>query len=197
MSDVAPRPPASRIAFPPEGGARPSSPRYPLLDLLRVLAMGDIVSIHVTGRYLFAGLGLPVFIIAALTLAFRKPTLPKLGESARLRTRRVLWPWLVWSAAYGIGYVLLAVKSPDTSLRDLFDPWMVVAGTSVHLWFLPFIFVAELAALAALRCLHRVPSPAVVATSLLLGVVAIGRDGEHLRQHRSRHNGLGGVGGSG
>lgn len=159
-----------------------TSPRYPALDALRVVAMMDIVSIHVTGfdgrppRYLFWGMGLPVFIMAAVALSVRRPESPTwrgLPAAARKRAERVLLPWLVWSIFFGVVLLVGAALRSDRAAAELFYPGMWVAGPSVHLWFLPFIFVAELVVLGVLHPLRRVPTLAVVAGAVALGVGCI------------------------
>ncbi|MEM9420546.1 MAG: acyltransferase [Planctomycetota bacterium] len=153
-----------------------SSPRYPLLDALRIVAMMDIVSIHVTKHYLFWGMGLPVFIIVAVALSVRKPKLPGWGRLpgvARKRAARVLWPWVVWTIFFGINRLFWAGVDPNKSVEGLFYPWMILGGTSMHLWFLPFIFVAELAILGVLAPLRRVPTRVIIAGSLVLAVGCI------------------------
>ena len=142
------------------------------------MAIGDIVAIHVTGQYLIAGLGLPIFIVTAIALAFRKPALPTPGPMLIHRGRRVLLPWLVWSAFYGGGYALVAAARHDVTLGQLFNGWMILAGPSVHLWFLPFIVVAELAALGLLRASARLPRAVIISAALLLGVAATGLTAE-------------------
>ncbi|MEO0515500.1 MAG: acyltransferase [Planctomycetota bacterium] len=155
--------------------SRPS-PRYPVLDALRVVAMMDIVSVHVTGRYLLWGMGLPVFIIVAIALGVRKPTLPGWSElpgAARKRALRVLVPWGVWSVFFGINRVFWAGVDPEKTVEGLFYPWMILGGTSMHLWFLPFIFVAELAVLGLLAPLQRVPTGVVIAGAVGVAIGCI------------------------
>lgn len=149
-----------------------------MLDMLRIIAMLDIVSIHVTGRYLLEGIGLPVFIIVAVALSVRKPILPawdQLPEAASRRALRVLWPWGVWTAFFSLNLIFWAAFDPEETVRTLFYPWMLAGGTSVHLWFLPFIFVAELATLAVLHPLRRLPTRAVIlgAVALAIGCVVM------------------------
>ena len=147
--------------------------RFPLLDCLRIIAMLDIVSIHLTHRYLIAGAGLPIFIVTAIALAVRKPELPPLGEAAIRRTHRILLPWLVWSIFFGLNRLFWASFNPDHSLAWYFYPWMLAAGTAVHLWFLPFIFAAEIAVVAILRPLQRLHSGWVIAGAIAAGFFCI------------------------
>ncbi|MEM7627698.1 MAG: acyltransferase [Planctomycetota bacterium] len=154
------------------------SPRYPVLDALRIVAMLDIVSIHITkpGQYLFWGMGLPVFIIVAVALSVRKPELPTWADlpgAARKRATRILVPWLIWTVFFGLNRLLWAGLDPEKSVGGLFYPWMIPSGTSIHLWFLPFIFVAELAVIGAMHPLRRVPTGVVIAGALALGVGAV------------------------
>lgn len=168
------------IAEQPDNAAEPrrvnASPRYPVLDALRIVAMMDIVSIHITGHYLLWGMGLPVFIIVAVALGVRKPALPGWGElpgAARKRAARVLMPWVVWTVFFGLNRIFWAGVDDEKTVTGLFYPWMVLGGTSMHLWFLPFIFVAELAVLGVLAPLRRVPTGLVIAGAVGLAVVCI------------------------
>lgn len=147
--------------------------RYPILDLLRILAIGDIVAIHTTGQYLFAGLGLPVFIITAIALAFRKPGLPSLRVTAAVRSRRIVLPWLFWSCFFGVGYILQVANSPSATLGQVLNPWMILAGTSVHLWFLPFIWAIELGLILTLRSLRWIPAIGVSLATTVAGIALI------------------------
>ncbi|MBB6431566.1 acyltransferase [Algisphaera agarilytica] len=176
----------------PSASAKPS-PRYPLLDALRIVAMMDIVSIHVTKHYLLWGMGLPVFIIVAVALGVRKPELPgwgELPEAARKRAARVLWPWVVWTVFFGLNRVFWAGLDPEKSVEGLFYPWMILGGTSMHLWFLPFIFVAELAVLGLLAPLRRVPTGVIIAVSIALATGCIVLTGAMYDQATTVYGGM-------
>lgn len=138
--------------------------------------MLDIVSIHVTGRYLLAGAGLPAFIIVAVALAVRRPALPVGADfvpQARRRVGQLMVPWAAWSSFFALHLLLKASLSPRFAAADLFYPWMFASGPSIHLWFLPFIVVAEAAVLAVLCPLRRLPTPAVIAGALALACAAV------------------------
>ena len=158
---------------PQPGAERPRLPRYPLLDMLRVVAMLDILSVHLTGGYLIGGAGLPVFIITAVALAVRRPTPPPVAEVALKRAERVLLPWLFWSGFFGLLLCYAAWVDPGLTLGGAFEPWMWVAGTKIHLWFLPFIFVAELGAVAAVRGVGSLRSRGVLVLSLGCAALAV------------------------
>lgn len=143
------------------------------LDRLRVLAIIDIVMYHADyGRpRVLGGVGLPIFLIAAIFLPAQRATLPSWSAVTRPRLRRIGVPWLFWSAVYGLVAVGQTwAASPDAGgLRwaDLpFEPWMVFYGTATHLWFLPFIFLAALAVRAVLPWVRRADWRVVAALGL-------------------------------
>ncbi|MEM8737337.1 MAG: acyltransferase family protein [Planctomycetota bacterium] len=152
------------------------SPRYPLLDALRIVAMLDIVSVHINGAYFLAGIGLPVFIIVAVALGVRRPVLPRPADLPALgkkRAWRILWPWVFWSLFFGLNRVIWGVLDPERSIESFFYPWMLATGPSIHLWFLPFIFVAELVVLLGLAPLRRVPTGVVVVGAVALAIAGV------------------------
>lgn len=149
------------------------APRYPLLDLLRIVAMLDIVMVHINNRYLLKGMGLPVFIIVSIALATRRAELPAVGEVARKRAARVLLPWLVWTAFFGLNRWVWGTLDPEQDTAGLYYPWMILGGTSMHLWFLPFIYAAELAVVAGLRPLRRLPVGLVVGVAVAMAVICV------------------------
>jgi len=172
--------PTSLDHDPAAPGVKPISPRYPVLDALRVVAMMDIVSIHVAGGYLLWGMGLPVFIIVAVALGVRKPELPGWAElpgAARKRAARVLMPWVVWTAFFALNRIFWAGLDDEKAAGSLFYPWMILGGTSMHLWFLPFIFAAELTVLGLLASLRRVPTGVVIAGALAAAIGCIALTG--------------------
>ncbi|MGL4237807.1 acyltransferase family protein [Tabrizicola sp.] len=59
------------------------------------------------------------------------------------RAQRLLLPFLIWSAVYAVVHIAFAVKNQ----APIFGWWewhMLLTGTWVHLWFLPFAFLAAL-----------------------------------------------------
>ena len=67
------------------------------------------------------------------------------GDFLRGRTRRLVVPWLTWSAFYAtlkLGEVVIT----ETTLSAEFAPYMILTGPALHLWFLPFAFVVSLLA---------------------------------------------------
>jgi hypothetical protein len=61
------------------------------------------------------------------------------------RARRLLLPFVIWSAVYGVVHVVFALKyrAPPFGWWE----WhMLLSGTWTHLWFLPFAFLAAILA---------------------------------------------------
>lgn len=107
------------------------------IELLRILSAFGIVWFHTQpfgGAVAYGGL------VAFLVLSvYMSGTTTGPGTAAmRRRARRLLLPWLVWGLVYG-GVNLLR--------GDAFLPTQhgvvsgVLAGPSIHLWYLPFMFL--------------------------------------------------------
>lgn len=124
------------------------------IDLLRFVASFGIVWAHMLNPQPIAAIGyaaLAIFLMMVpfLSVRFYEERARRTQEGAAMvprrryrlsrRMSRLLLPWLFWSAFYKL---LLVAQSGD--LRSLFtitDPWSLLVGPSIHLWFLPFIFV--------------------------------------------------------
>lgn len=154
--------------------------RLPWLDVLRVLAIGDIVALHTSVPYPrpFAGIGLPVFLFCTIALAAKRvPPHPWRVNLAK-RTRRLLIPWLLWSAFYGLVNTFRAWRSGNPRFGDLLDPsWsMLWMGTEIVLWYLPFAFLAEIIVNPVMHAGNRLhisrPNPSI-AGWLVGGVVLL------------------------
>jgi surface polysaccharide O-acyltransferase-like enzyme len=136
------------------------------LDAARVLATFAIVWTHVAegqgqehawtalGRF-----GTSFYIIVAALFVVRgaeRLSPRSFSEELRTRAHRLLRPFLVWSLLYGIYYSVREIPR-GTSVEDLTRWWGPVAGTAVHLWFLPFVFFWGLLAAYSTPSLHRIP----------------------------------------
>ena len=119
--------------------------RYEWLDVLRALAIGDIVGFHTTHVYPLGGMGLQVFLICTFALSARRSPPRPVWQLIRLRARRLLVPWLIWSAIYGLYDTLRAAIGGNPQYGDLAHPRIefLWTGTAPLLWYLPFAFVAE------------------------------------------------------
>lgn len=102
------------------------------VDVARFVGSIGIVLFHakaIGGEIGYSALSL--FMV--LTIFFATGSCGNVGE----RARRLLLPWLWWSGFYGL------VRLAD---GDPLQPWMLLTGPSLHLWFLPFAFVCSVAA---------------------------------------------------
>lgn len=133
-----------------------STNRLMSIDAGRVLATFAIVWVHASeaqglsfaasalGRF-----GTSFYVIVAAFFASRSIVLsPHKSFTAELykKTQRLLRPYLIWSLVYAVLYTGLTLNA-GASLKGLTQWWGPFAGTAVHLWFLPFVFVWSVVAL--------------------------------------------------
>lgn len=118
-----------------------SADRHPGLDYLRFVAIAEVVAFHAgaTGGSLCGGVNALMAVCVAMSLRSRR----SFSESAKRRAARLLWPWLAWSGIYA------ALKVADAIYRGApiaseFEPSMLLTGSAIHLWFLPFAFVVTI-----------------------------------------------------
>ncbi|WP_417806596.1 acyltransferase family protein [Thioclava sp.] len=105
------------------------------MDYIRLLAAFAIVWFHSNAPgHQLAYLGLPFFLVL-LGLPSR--------ASLKVKARRLLRPFVVWSLIYSGAKMVQALLRHEPPLGWL-EPWMLMTGTSLHLWFLPFAFVVSL-----------------------------------------------------
>jgi surface polysaccharide O-acyltransferase-like enzyme len=160
---------AAQVAAAPEA-RRTGSQRLANVERLRLVAMFEIVAFHVSQDRLplIAGLGLPSFLL--LNNAFNCTLSERMGTRAFLRTKvtKLLVPWLVWSLVYALVIVLEKLRH-DESIREAFTPWMLVGGTYIHLWFVPFALAGGVFAAALQARTQKVSHPRMVAILLALG----------------------------
>lgn len=112
------------------------------LDYARFIAAFGIVFFHagaVGGNIGYAAL--PFFLIVMIVLAVPSAAHLNFPDYAIGRVRRLLVPWLLWSGVYGsLKWAEIALT--QTSFAAEFTPSMILTGPALHLWFLPFAFVA-------------------------------------------------------
>ena len=104
-------------------------------------AQGIDAQIGTLGRF-----GTSYYILAAALFTVRghqRAATRKFSEEARRRTKRLLLPFLIWSAIYFAYYFPESLKTGE-SFESLTMWWGPAAGTALHLWFLPFIYVMGL-----------------------------------------------------
>ncbi len=139
--------------------------RNPWVDGLRVAAAVGIVWFHARAPEAeFAYSGLSVFLIMTFYFEARRSGAASLSGLAA----RYLIPWAFWFLFYGFAH--LAVSEPflrnygaNVSLLAT-----ILAGTSIHLWYLPFVFVFLVALRMALNTPVRDIAFPLAATALLI-----------------------------
>lgn len=147
--------------------------RLARIDCLRIAATLEVLSFHCLRNSADHG-GTSVLMILAVMLAAETRPGREWKEVLVKRAQRLLLPFLVWSGFYALVRIFRAFFSARP-LKELFDPWMLLAGTEVHLWFLPpcFLFTGIVGVLATknrfqLRCLAHCVAWAVVAAIMIL-----------------------------
>ena len=107
------------------------------IEFLRVISAFGIVWCHsIVWGSDFAYAGLASFIVISVFLAgnLRRP----LNQQFARRLQVLLAPWLAWFCIYGAINIVIH-KSFLPKHDDLISG--VLAGTHIHLWYLPFMFV--------------------------------------------------------
>ncbi len=103
------------------------------VDYLRFLGALGIVLFHMGLPGAWVGLAaLPMFVTLIVFYGLDRPL--------AAHARRLLIPWVIWSVVYGCGKLAQMILE-GTSFGSEFAPWMIMTGTSLHLWFLPFVFL--------------------------------------------------------
>ena len=119
--------------------ARPGYKRS--LDLARFVAAFGIVWDHARAPYADVGYtALALFLILASFLAMGSYERNGGPGFWATRAKRIAVPWLFWCAAYRIVYEVVS----DQPFALLSEPFTLLIGPSIHLWFLPFDMLALL-----------------------------------------------------
>lgn len=151
----------------------PARPHSANLDRLRVVAIVDIVLYHVNyyePRYLL-GMGLPTFLVTATMLGAQHREPRPWRQVIVPRWRRIMLPWLFWSGVFGVGLLLREILFNEwRAWHKPFEWMMLTYGTAIHLWFLPWIFLAGLAVRGLQGLTRASPWPAVAWPGLALGL---------------------------
>lgn len=150
------------------------SERIANIERLRILAACGVASFH-THLVFPRSLGVIGFII--LMLCFCVFTVNKsrpydLADLARQRAQRLLKPWLFWSVVYGI-LALAKVIYEDVPFSEVFSPTMFLTGTRIHLWFLPFAFVAAVFLVLVHRTIITIPIGVTIPSAVVIGALCL------------------------
>jgi len=141
---------AGRALLEPRVAATPvslSGERVAGIEQLRIAAAIGIVWFHTEGAsYRTIGYaGLPVFLLVFFSLITLRDSARPAAYFLRRRWNRLLRPWLFWSAVYGFCRLSKALYAANpTELWETLSFQTLLAGTSIHLWYLPYAFVSGL-----------------------------------------------------
>lgn len=137
------------------------------IELLRVISAFGIIWFHTTtyGAATAYG-GLIAFLILSIFLG-GKSGAPDV-DTLRRRASRLLVPWFVWFVVYG---ALNARHGESIVPLEQGLASGIMAGPSIHLWYLPFIFLA-LVALDLVRAHVRPRTLAYASAAAALIIVA-------------------------
>jgi surface polysaccharide O-acyltransferase-like enzyme len=121
-----------------ETGKAKSRDYRQVIDLLRFLAAMGIVMDHTMGWVYVGYPALGLFLI--LTSYFAVGSYQRTGGDHfwTSRAQRILIPWLFWCAVYRVVWEFVS----DAPFHVLTDPFTLLIGPSIHLWFLPFVAIA-------------------------------------------------------
>ena len=144
------------------------------IERLRFLAACGVASLHTHTVFprSFGSAGLLVLLLVLCVFVVRKPKPCELASLARRKGNRLLKPWLFWSVVYG-GLGLTKVIYEDLSFSDVFSPTMLLTGTRIHLWFLPFGFVAAMLLGLVHQRIVKVPDVLTVVIAAFAGALCV------------------------
>jgi len=144
------------------------------VEKLRILAACGVASFH-THLAFPRSLGVVGFIVLMLcfcAFTVNKPRPYDLADLARQRAQRLLKPWLFWSVIYGI-LALAKVIYEDAPFSEVFSPTMFLTGTRIHLWFLPFAFVAAVFLVLVHRTIITTPITVTIPSAIVVGALCL------------------------
>lgn len=124
------------------------SPHRQSIDLARFVAALGVVMAHAlasvpseSGQMAPVGhVSLGLFLILTAFLAVQSAERAGGRYDWIARVPRLAVPWLFWSAFFRLLDEL--VFPPPGGFHLLSDPWTLLIGSTIHLWFLPFVMLA-------------------------------------------------------
>lgn len=153
-----------------------SAARVANIDRLRILAAIGIVWFHTENapyRHI-AYAGLPVFLLIFCSLLTSQGWRGTTAEFLKRRWHRLLKPWLFWSAVYGLCRLANALHTGDAmSLRQMLSAETLLAGPSIHLWYLPYAFLVGAVIHAMNRWTSHIREETVILANMAAGTVLL------------------------
>ncbi|MDO9526789.1 MAG: acyltransferase [Gemmobacter sp.] len=149
------------------------------LDLIRILAAFGIVWAHMGAPWPQEGYtAISVFLIMTAHLSVESLQRSRGRFSWLGRASRIIIPWVLWSLFFKALIVLTA--DDKRAALGVTDPWSLLVGPSIHLWFLPFLMLGALLVVLANRTIHtrrEVIALSVLAIPLSVEVLMLHRYG--------------------
>lgn len=142
------------------------------IDLLRFLAAVGIVLDHTLAWGFLGYPALGLFLILTSYFGVGSYRRSGGGNFWGARAKRILIPWLVWCAFYRLVWEVVS----DEPFRLLSDPFTLLIGPSIHLWFLPFatfalIFIPTIARDVETKAQLLRACAALVPVAVILGLI--------------------------
>lgn len=133
-----------------DSSGNPGDPmRSAAIEWLRFVCCLGIVAFHMQVSWPHVAIsGLYAFSIITVALAVKSARGRTIGGFARARFRTLLVPWIFWSVFYAAVLSAISLRNGNP-LFSWFETRMLLTGTVIHLWFLPFAFVASVAVASA------------------------------------------------
>ena len=123
----------------------PAKGRLASIDFARFLAAFGIVWAHAGAPGAEVGyLALATFLLMTAYLAVLSWERSGAGASLFSRARRIVVPWLFWSLFYLAVHLAMRARHGGAGEPLLSNPFALLIGPSIHLWFLPFLMMASL-----------------------------------------------------
>ena len=108
------------------------------IDRLRVLSALGVVWFHTEGlpgrSYAYAGL--PIFIMTYFMFIANAKS-RDFSYLLNRKFKRIIIPWFFWSVVYGLVIVIKSILKKESC----FESHMFLVGPSLHLWYLPYVFL--------------------------------------------------------
>lgn len=120
---------------------KPASYRQ-AIDLARFIASFGVVVAHAYAleNDWVGHISLGLFLILTAFLAMQSAQRSGGRYPFLARAKRLVLPWLAWSLFFRL--VALKVSDDPGKWQLLTDPWSLLVGSTIHLWFLPFVMLA-------------------------------------------------------
>jgi peptidoglycan/LPS O-acetylase OafA/YrhL len=150
--------------------------RLASIDLLRVLAAVGIIWFHTDGApgQQIGYAGLPIFLLIYFSLITKQSGARTIAQFLQRRWDRLLKPWLFWCGVYGACRLVKAAYVLDwSSLTRMFSAETLLAGTCIHLWYLPYAFASGLLVYLFNKRIQRLNDTLVALAATIAGVLLL------------------------